>query len=258
MEIEQLTGARRPLGQGHQPPPRAAARQPPLPQAPAARSRCCWSSPTASRPRTSSRTARCYFSYPPHPLTIAYAVRELDNACRLGAQTTFFRLGEDPGLARFIESMAQPGRRPGRGARARRPRRRRRRVLPRRPVTGVVVPRPLRRLGRRPRVLGRLTPQRVQQRRELLDAVDQPGAGAGPRRRWRRPRGPVRRRAAGRRRPARRRAPWRRPGRSRTARPRRPPGRAASIASQVTRSDFAPAVPSSGSPPAASIISGTQ
>jgi len=48
-----------------------------------------------------------HFSYPPHPLTISYAVRELDNAQRLGAQTTFFRLGEDPGLARFIESMAR-------------------------------------------------------------------------------------------------------------------------------------------------------
>jgi len=48
-----------------------------------------------------------YFSYPPHPLTIAYAVRELDNARRLGAQTTFFRLGEDPGLARFVDSMAR-------------------------------------------------------------------------------------------------------------------------------------------------------
>jgi uncharacterized protein with von Willebrand factor type A (vWA) domain len=47
------------------------------------------------------------FAYPPHPLTIAYAVRELDNAGRLGAQTTFFRLGEDPGLARFIDSMAR-------------------------------------------------------------------------------------------------------------------------------------------------------
>lgn len=48
-----------------------------------------------------------WFSYPPHPMTVAYAVRELDNARRLGAQTTFFRLGDDPGLARFIESMAQ-------------------------------------------------------------------------------------------------------------------------------------------------------
>ena len=48
-----------------------------------------------------------WFSYPPHPLTIAHTVRELDNARRIGAQTTFFRLGEDPGLARFIDSMAR-------------------------------------------------------------------------------------------------------------------------------------------------------
>ncbi|MGB0099501.1 MAG: VWA domain-containing protein, partial [Nocardioides sp.] len=48
-----------------------------------------------------------YFSYPPHPLTVAYAVRELDNAGRLGAQTTFFKLGEDPGLGRFIDQMAR-------------------------------------------------------------------------------------------------------------------------------------------------------
>ncbi|MEI5672886.1 MULTISPECIES: vWA domain-containing protein [unclassified Nocardioides] len=48
-----------------------------------------------------------FFSYPPHPLTVAHAVRELDNSRRLGAQTTFFRLGEDPGLARFVDSMAQ-------------------------------------------------------------------------------------------------------------------------------------------------------
>jgi uncharacterized protein with von Willebrand factor type A (vWA) domain len=48
-----------------------------------------------------------YFSYPPHPLTVAYAVRELDNSGRLGAQTTFFRLGDDPGLARFVDSMAR-------------------------------------------------------------------------------------------------------------------------------------------------------
>jgi uncharacterized protein with von Willebrand factor type A (vWA) domain len=48
-----------------------------------------------------------YFSYPPDPITIAYAVRELDNSMRLGAKTTFFRLGEDPGLARFIASMAK-------------------------------------------------------------------------------------------------------------------------------------------------------
>jgi uncharacterized protein with von Willebrand factor type A (vWA) domain len=48
-----------------------------------------------------------YFEYPPHPLTVAYSVRELDGAGRLGAQVTFFRLGTDPGLARFVDSMAQ-------------------------------------------------------------------------------------------------------------------------------------------------------
>jgi uncharacterized protein with von Willebrand factor type A (vWA) domain len=46
------------------------------------------------------------FAYPPQPRTIAFTVRELDNARRIGAQATFFRLGEDPGLARFVESMA--------------------------------------------------------------------------------------------------------------------------------------------------------
>ncbi|PKW26363.1 vWA domain-containing protein [Phycicoccus duodecadis] len=48
-----------------------------------------------------------FFDYPPHPRTLALAVRELDAAARLGAQTTFFRLGEDPGLARFVDSMAR-------------------------------------------------------------------------------------------------------------------------------------------------------
>ncbi|WP_446663809.1 vWA domain-containing protein [Flexivirga sp. B27] len=48
-----------------------------------------------------------WFSYPPHPLTIAYSVRELDTATRLGAQTTIFRLGEDPGLARFVDQLAK-------------------------------------------------------------------------------------------------------------------------------------------------------
>jgi uncharacterized protein with von Willebrand factor type A (vWA) domain len=48
-----------------------------------------------------------FFSYPPHPVTIAVAIRELDNSMRLSAQTTFFRLGDDPGLARFIDSMAR-------------------------------------------------------------------------------------------------------------------------------------------------------
>ncbi|WP_404384367.1 VWA domain-containing protein [Knoellia locipacati] len=53
------------------------------------------------------RDGEVWFSYPPDPVTIAHSVRELDGSARLGAQVTFFRLGEDPGLARFIESMAR-------------------------------------------------------------------------------------------------------------------------------------------------------
>lgn len=48
-----------------------------------------------------------YFNYPPDPVTVALSVRELENAGRLGAQTTFFRLGDDPGLARFVDAMAR-------------------------------------------------------------------------------------------------------------------------------------------------------
>jgi uncharacterized protein with von Willebrand factor type A (vWA) domain len=48
-----------------------------------------------------------FFDYPPHPVTIAVAVRELDGSMRLGARTTFFRLGDDPGLARFVDAMAR-------------------------------------------------------------------------------------------------------------------------------------------------------
>ena len=68
------------------------------------------------------------FAYPPHPLTVAYAVRELDNAGRLGAQTTFFRLGEDPGPGPVHRLDGPAGRRPRGRPRARRPRRRRRRL----------------------------------------------------------------------------------------------------------------------------------
>ena len=50
---------------------------------------------------------RLRFAYPPAPATIARSIEELDASGRLGAQVTFFRLGEDPGLARFIDSMAR-------------------------------------------------------------------------------------------------------------------------------------------------------
>ncbi|GAA3724517.1 vWA domain-containing protein [Gordonia hankookensis] len=48
-----------------------------------------------------------FFFYPPHPQTIAVTVRELDHVSRLGAQVTFFRLGEDPGLAHFMDQIAR-------------------------------------------------------------------------------------------------------------------------------------------------------
>ena len=48
-----------------------------------------------------------FFGYPPDPRTVAVTVRELDTVQRLGAQTTFFRLGDDPGLARFIDALAR-------------------------------------------------------------------------------------------------------------------------------------------------------
>ncbi|MDT5066226.1 MAG: hypothetical protein QOK02_2381 [Mycobacterium sp.] len=48
-----------------------------------------------------------FFDYPPHPLTIAHTVRGFDDIARLGAQVTIFRLGSDPGLARFIDQVAR-------------------------------------------------------------------------------------------------------------------------------------------------------
>ncbi|MEO5993400.1 MAG: hypothetical protein ABIP92_07640, partial [Arthrobacter sp.] len=47
------------------------------------------------------------FSWPPHPQTIRRTVEELDKVGRAGAQSTFFRLGDDPGLERFVQQMAR-------------------------------------------------------------------------------------------------------------------------------------------------------
>ncbi|MFT3899221.1 MAG: VWA domain-containing protein [Gordonia sp. (in: high G+C Gram-positive bacteria)] len=48
-----------------------------------------------------------FFFYPPHPETIGLTVAELDHVARMGAQVTIFRLGEDPGLAMFIDNVAR-------------------------------------------------------------------------------------------------------------------------------------------------------
>ena len=48
-----------------------------------------------------------WFDYPPAPETIALTVAELDRTGRRGAQATFFVLGDDPGLARFVGRLAE-------------------------------------------------------------------------------------------------------------------------------------------------------
>ncbi|PTR30515.1 uncharacterized protein with von Willebrand factor type A (vWA) domain [Rhodococcus sp. OK519] len=50
---------------------------------------------------------QAYFDYPPSVRTLGLTVRELDTLARLGAQVTIFRLGDDPGLARVVDRMAQ-------------------------------------------------------------------------------------------------------------------------------------------------------
>jgi uncharacterized protein with von Willebrand factor type A (vWA) domain len=63
--------------------------------------------PTAHLEDFGGRGAQVFFDYPPHPRTIAHTVRGFDEVARLGAQVTIFRLGDDPGLARFIDQVAR-------------------------------------------------------------------------------------------------------------------------------------------------------
>ncbi|MFT4110801.1 vWA domain-containing protein [Propionicimonas sp.] len=48
-----------------------------------------------------------WFAYPPSYETLRNTVTQLDKLGRLRARTTFFRLGDDPGLERFVRQMAQ-------------------------------------------------------------------------------------------------------------------------------------------------------
>jgi uncharacterized protein with von Willebrand factor type A (vWA) domain len=63
--------------------------------------------PTAHLEDYDGRGSSVFFDYPPHPRTIAHTVRGFDEVARLGAQVTIFRLGDDPGLARFIDQIAR-------------------------------------------------------------------------------------------------------------------------------------------------------
>lgn len=62
---------------------------------------------TDGEPTAHLEGTRVHFDYPPHPRTIAYTVRGFDDVARLGAQITIFRLGEDSGLARFVDQIAR-------------------------------------------------------------------------------------------------------------------------------------------------------
>jgi len=63
--------------------------------------------PTAHLEDVDGGGSAVFFDYPPHPRTIAHTVRGFDDMARLGAQVTIFRLGTDPGLARFIDQVAR-------------------------------------------------------------------------------------------------------------------------------------------------------
>ncbi len=63
--------------------------------------------PTAHLEDFAGDGAQVFFDYPPHPRTIGLTVKGFDEIARLGAQVTIFRLGSDPGLARFIDQVAR-------------------------------------------------------------------------------------------------------------------------------------------------------
>ena len=50
---------------------------------------------------------RPWFAYPPDQETLRLTVTALDRVARRGTQVTFFRLGDDPGLARFMGALAE-------------------------------------------------------------------------------------------------------------------------------------------------------
>jgi uncharacterized protein with von Willebrand factor type A (vWA) domain len=60
-----------------------------------------------ARADSAAQPPSVFFDYPPHPRTIAHTVKGFDDVARLGAQVTIFRLGSDPGLARFIDQVAR-------------------------------------------------------------------------------------------------------------------------------------------------------
>jgi uncharacterized protein with von Willebrand factor type A (vWA) domain len=62
---------------------------------------------TDGEPTAHSTAEGPFFDYPPDPATIASTVAEVDHLTRYGATLNFFMLGEDPGLARFVNAVAR-------------------------------------------------------------------------------------------------------------------------------------------------------
>ena len=197
MEIEQLTALDAHVGQGHQPPPRAAAGQPALPQAP-------------ERPAGAADRHRRRADLPPRAgrrglllLPAAPADRRLRRRASSTTPAASARRRRSSGSARTRAWPASSTRWPSgstaawsrpssttsappwsaptsapRGPRAR-CRRRLRRLVRRPRLLGRRLSRV--RLGVRPSACGRTTRSgRVQDRRQLLDAVDEAGPGSGP------------------------------------------------------------------------------
>jgi uncharacterized protein with von Willebrand factor type A (vWA) domain len=48
-----------------------------------------------------------WFAYPPDQETLRLTIQALDQVARRGTQVTLFRLGDDPGLARFMGQLAE-------------------------------------------------------------------------------------------------------------------------------------------------------
>lgn len=48
-----------------------------------------------------------WFNWPTHPVTLNKTVTALDRVTKRGTKTTFFRLGDDPGLVAFLDDLAQ-------------------------------------------------------------------------------------------------------------------------------------------------------
>ena len=95
------------VGAGHQPAARADAGLDGTCAGTPTPSRSCWWSPTASRPPTSATTACPSSSGRPRQQTLRDTVAQVDELSRYGATLNVFMLGEDPGLARFVDAIAR-------------------------------------------------------------------------------------------------------------------------------------------------------